>query len=162
MLVLICLESTQNPNLHSHTQICTHLHTEPVGQNSNVIGTSCWAQPMNAKITLGNITPSICEAAFEKYTTIDDSLSEQIQKNSIGVRDFIILSFVCDQDELSIEQISGIVSLSFTKTGDCIGRLANAGLVQYKDGESESDSNRSIYATPAGRVMALRVHGLQD
>ena len=117
---------------------------------------------MNAKIFLGNITPSICEAAFERYTGVDDSLSEQIKKNSIAVREFIILSFVCDQDALSLEQISGILSLSHAEADTCVGRLLNANLVQYSDDDNESDTNRPIHPTPGGRVMVSRVHEQQE
>jgi DNA-binding MarR family transcriptional regulator len=117
---------------------------------------------MNARISLGNITPSICEEAFERFTTVDVSLSEQIKKNGIQVREFIILSFVCDQNELSVEQISSILSLSCAKTKACVCRLEGANLVEYTNNDCDAHGNRSICPTPSGRSMALRVHHPED
>jgi len=111
---------------------------------------------------VSKFSPSICEAVFEQYTQLDDSLSKQIHKNRIEVRDFVILSFICDQDELSVGQISGILNLSRAKTVECIDRLASADLVQYEGGETKPDDNHPICATPAGRLMILRIHSLQD
>jgi DNA-binding MarR family transcriptional regulator len=114
---------------------------------------------MNKKSPLGEITPSICEAAFEEYASLDDSLAELIHRNHIDVRDFIILSFVCDQGELGIEQIAQILGISLSGTGYCIDRLIEADLIQYKDVEEQPDSNRLICLTPSGRLVTLRVHG---
>jgi len=117
---------------------------------------------MNKKSPLGEITPSICEAAFNEYVDLDDTLAKLIQENSIEVRDFIILSFVCDQGELTAEQIAQILGISMTKTGCCIDRLIDAGLIEYSDSENKSDNNHPIRLTPTGRLVTLRIHGHQD
>ena len=116
---------------------------------------------MIKKISLGKITPSICEAAFVEYANLDDSLAELIHKNCIEVRDFIILSFVCDQGELVAEQIAQMLGISLSKTRYCIDRLIEANLIQYKDGKTNTDTDHPICITDAGRLMTLRVHGLQ-
>ena len=112
---------------------------------------------MNKKGTLGDITPSICEAAFAEYAKFDDSLANLIQKNSIETREFIILVYVYDQGALNVEQIAQILCLSSTDTENCIGHLIGADLIQFKNNKSGSDSNRSIQLTSAGRSLTLRV-----
>ena len=119
---------------------------------------------MNIKRPLGDIDSSICEAAFEEYTKLDDSLTELIHKNCIEVRDFVILSFVCDQGALSTEQISQILGLSMEKTRFCIERLIDADLIQYKDKNDDEEANgdHPISLTDTGRMVTLRVHGLPE
>ena len=119
---------------------------------------------MNIKRPLGDIDSSICEAAFEEYTKLDDSLTELIHKNCIEVRDFVILSFVFDQGELSTDQISQILGLSKEKTRFCIERLIDADLIKYKDHNGDDDVNgeHPICLTDTGKMVTLRVHGLQE
>ena len=69
---------------------------------------------MTKKKSLGDITPSICEAVFKEYARLDDSLAELIRENHVQVRDFIILSFVWDQGGLSTEQIAQILGSTLT------------------------------------------------
>ena len=117
---------------------------------------------MNKKSPLGEITPSICEAAFNEYADLDDSLAKLIQENRIEVREFIILSFVCDQGELTAEQIAQILGISMGKTHHCIERLIDAGLIDHASGKSNLDKDHPIRMTPTGRLVTLRIHGRQD
>jgi len=114
---------------------------------------------MTKKKSLGEITPSICEAVFREYAKLDDSLAELIRENHVQVRDFIILSFVWDQGGLSTEQITQILGTTLTETRACIDRLLDSNLVQYIDGHDQSDPSHQIRLTHAGRLVALRVHG---
>ena len=113
---------------------------------------------MKKKSPLGEITPSICEAAFERYTSLDDSVAEMIKKNCVEVRDFIILSFVYDQNELDVRQIARILGLSRTKTRVCVDRLIEANLVEYTDTQSTDSS--PIRLTQTGQQVTLRVHSV--
>ena len=117
---------------------------------------------MSKKSPLGEITPSICEAAFNEYVDLDDSLAKLIQENCIEVRDFIILSFVCDQGELSAGQIAQILGIGLDKTRCCIGRLKEAGLIEISDSGSKSDEDLPIRLTSTGHKVTLRIHGYQD
>ena len=117
---------------------------------------------MTEKRSPGELTPSICEAAFEECTQLDDSMADLIKKNSLDVREFIILSFVGDQGSLSTTQIAHILGLSQEKTGICIGRLIEAGLIQYKDGAKDADGKHQIQVTATGRRLTSRVLALQE
>jgi DNA-binding MarR family transcriptional regulator len=117
---------------------------------------------MNKKSPLGDITPSICGAAFDEFVKHDDSVAELIHKNGIDVRDFIVLSFVCDQGELSITQVAQILGITVARAHGCIDRLAGANLVEYKAGDNRSDTDRPLVLTDTGQLVALRVHGRED
>jgi DNA-binding MarR family transcriptional regulator len=117
---------------------------------------------MNKKGSLGTINPSICEAAFAEYAKLDDSLAKLIQKNSIEIREFIILAYVYNQGVLSTGQIAQILGMSLTNTESCIDRLIGADLIQYSDGKDGSETDRLIQLTSAGRVLTSRVLDSQD
>lgn len=117
---------------------------------------------MKKKSPFADISPSICEAAFERYKSYDDSLAELIKKDCIEVRDFIILSFVHDQGELDVEQITRVLGLSDTTTRYCVDRLIEAGLVRYEQNGDGSAGNPSISLTPTGRMVTQRIHSAQD
>jgi DNA-binding MarR family transcriptional regulator len=117
---------------------------------------------MNKKGTLGDFTPSICEAAFAEYARFDDSLAKLIQKNSMETREFIILVYVYDQGELSLGQVAQILGLSLNNTENCMNHLVGADLIQRKDSKSGCDIEHSIQLTTAGRVLTSKVLGYQD
>lgn len=117
---------------------------------------------MNRKSPLGHLTPSICEAVFDEYAKHDDSLAEQILKSRIEVRHFIILSFICDQESLSIEQISQILGLPMTKTRHYIDHLVDAKMVELGDIDDHSEVSRPMHLTPFGKLVVMRVHNHQD
>jgi DNA-binding MarR family transcriptional regulator len=121
-----------------------------------------WAYSMNKKGSLGAINPSICEAAFAEYAMLDDSLAKLIQKNSIEIREFIVLAYVYNQGVLSTGQIAQILGMSLTNTESCIDRLIGADLIQYSDGKDGSETDRLIQLTSAGRVLTSRVLDSQD
>jgi len=114
---------------------------------------------MSKKQPLGDISPSICEAVFAEYGKLDDSLAELIRDSHIQVRDFIILSFVCDQGGLSTEQIAQILGTTPTETRACIDRLLDSNMIRYTDGHDKSEGDQPICVTPTGRLVAMRVHG---
>ncbi len=117
---------------------------------------------MTEKRPPGELTPSICEAAFEEYVQLDDSLANLIKKNCLDVRDFIILSFVGDQGTLSVAQIAHILGLSPEKTRSCIDRLIEADLIRFEDGVKDADGERQIHLTATGCLVTSRVHSLQE
>jgi hypothetical protein len=117
---------------------------------------------MKRKNSLGHLTPSICEAAFEEYAKLDDTLSELILKNRIGVRHFIILSFICDQESLNAEQICQILGLPMTKTQHYIDHLVEANMVELDGTDGHSEASRPMHLTPFGKLVVTRVHDHQD
>lgn len=83
---------------------------------------------MTKKQSPTEISISICEAALERYSALDDSLAELIRQASIEVRDFMLLSFVCDQGSMSVEQINRALGISPESTRHCVERLIQAQL----------------------------------
>jgi DNA-binding MarR family transcriptional regulator len=105
-----------------------------------------------------NVSKSICEAALERYSKLDDSLAELIRQASIEVRDFMLLSFVCDQGTMSIDQISRALGLSRESTQHCVDRLIMAQLVYYNSNDDAPNGRHGISATTAGRRVTRRIH----
>jgi DNA-binding MarR family transcriptional regulator len=112
---------------------------------------------MNAECQTKNLTPSICEEALENFSKSDDSLADLVAENHIEVRDFMILSFVCDQNEMAIGQLMSALGLSRATVTGCVERLQGAGLVHYSQvGETAEDSDR-VSPTPPGRTITQRI-----
>lgn len=104
-----------------------------------------------------DLTPSICEEALGRFSQSDDSLAGVIENNHIEVRDFMLLSFVCDQNVMSIAQLSGALGLSYQTTIDCVSRLVQAELARAENpGQSWASATR-IVPTGAGRILARRI-----
>lgn len=106
-----------------------------------------------------NVSKSICEAALERYSLADDSLAKLIREASIEVRDFMLLSFVCDQVCMSMEQISRALGLDRSVSQQCIDRLIKAGLLQYEDVDGGVDDNAQVYATSSGYRVCKHILG---
>lgn len=112
---------------------------------------------MNKTRQPGDLTPSICEEALEKFSNSDDSLAELIEENHIEVRDFMILSFVCDQNDLAVEQLMRALGLSRTTIVNCVERLQTAGLVRYSQAGETADSSDRVSPTAPGRTITQRI-----
>lgn len=69
----------------------------------------------------------------------------------------MILSFVCDQSELGVEQLMSALGLSHESVLDCIERLAGADLVVFRQVASVTDPQRYVAPTPAGRTITRRI-----
>jgi len=104
-----------------------------------------------------DLSPSICEEALESFSQSDDSLAKIIEAHNIEVRDFMILSFVCDQSELGIEQLMRAIGLSRQSILDCVERLVSAGLVEYEQVSTSSNPGNCVSPTPAGRTITRRI-----
>ena len=106
-----------------------------------------------------DLTPSICEEALASFSKSDDSLAGVIEQNHIELRDFMILSFICDQNAMSVEQICSALGLSRHTTIDCVGRLMSAGLVDAAIVDEPHASTNRVVPTGAGRTLARRILG---
>jgi len=112
---------------------------------------------MSEKSPTANISPSICEAALKEYHLADNSLAELIKQASIEVRDFMLLSFVSDQDRLCSAQISRAFGFEPEETQSAIDRLLKAQLIEL-DGFAENDrSDQCIRPTDNGRKVCQRI-----
>lgn len=103
------------------------------------------------------LTRSICEEALDRFSHSDDSLAGLIEANNIEVRDFMILSFVCDQNQLAVEQLMRALGLSRESVLDCVERLVQADLVVYRQVATVAEPGNGVSPTSAGRMIARRV-----
>jgi len=106
-----------------------------------------------------DLTPSICEEALERFRRSEDSLAGVLEKNHVEVRDFMVLSFVCDQNGFGVEQLMSALRMSRHSINDCIERLVAAGLGAYENSADGSESPRQVIPTAAGRKLTRRVLG---
>jgi DNA-binding MarR family transcriptional regulator len=103
------------------------------------------------------LQPSISEEALEEFCSPGGSLAKLVEHNGIEVRDFVILSFVCDQRGLAVEQLARVLGLDRSKVVSCIHRLQSAGLVNYRQvGETSADSDR-VTSTAPGCAIARQI-----
>ena len=106
-----------------------------------------------------SLTPSICEEALTGFSESDDSLAGVIEKHHIEVRDFMILSFICDQDTMSVGQLSSALGLSRHTVIDCTSRLIQAQLANAAIPDDPQMSTNRVAPTAAGRILARRILG---
>ena len=104
---------------------------------------------MTQRPNKGDFSPSICEEALNRFSESEDSLAGVIEQHSISVRDFMMLSLVCDQTEMHLGQLGRALGLNNESVVECVGRLLNAGLVKTE--------RETITTTAAGRLIAQRI-----
>jgi DNA-binding MarR family transcriptional regulator len=103
------------------------------------------------------LTPSICEEALESFSKSEDSLAELIEENHIEVRDFMILSFVCDQNELTVDQLTRVLGMSRSTIVHCVERLQGAGLIHYGQAGETAEASDRVAPTAPGRDITERI-----
>ena len=113
---------------------------------------------MNEKDLTATASLSICKAALEEYSLADDTLAELIKKASIEVRDFMLLSFVCDQDRLCADQISRAFGFEPDETRSAIERLLNAKLIELDGFGDHGQTAQCVRPTTNGRKVTEQIH----
>ncbi len=78
-----------------------------------------------------------------------------IEQYSITVRDFMLLSLLCDQESFDADQLERALGLDRRSVGACIERLTDAGLVKHNGTGTEFVAD--VRTTVAGRLLAQRV-----
>lgn len=101
---------------------------------------------------------SICEDALEGFRVAEDTFAGLIESNHIEVRDFMILSFVCDQGAMSIDRIKSALGLSTEMTMHCLSRLLTVELVQFNIDVEAGLTSGVVYPTGLGQSVARRIH----
>ena len=104
-----------------------------------------------------DLTRSICEEALDSFSQSDDSLADLIEDNHIEVRDFMVLSFVCDQKEMAIDQLTRALGLSRSTVVGCVERLQTAGLARYNLVAETAELSDRVVPTTAGRTITNRI-----
>ena len=103
------------------------------------------------------LSTSICEEALSRFSDSDDSLAGMIEQYSITVRDFMLLSLLCDQEALDAEQLERALGLDRPSVGASIERLTDAGLVKHNGLDAGAEYVADIRTTVAGRLVAQRI-----
>ena len=71
----------------------------------------------------------------------------------------MLLSFVCDQGSMSIEQISRALGMDLESTQGCVDRLIMALLVHYKRIGGGTGDNYQVSPTSAGLRVCEQILG---
>lgn len=106
-----------------------------------------------------DLTTSICEEALARFRESDDSLAGMIERHAIEVRDFMLLSLLCDQESFDVDQLERALGLGRESIDRCIARLGNAGLVKHNGAGAEA---LVVRTTAAGRILAQRILSDRD
>jgi DNA-binding MarR family transcriptional regulator len=104
-----------------------------------------------------DLSTSICRAALTSFSKSDDSLAGLIEQYSIKVRDFMLLSLLCDQESLDADQLERALGLTSESIARCIDRLSDAGLVKHDGSGPGSALLTEVRTTVAGRLLTQRV-----
>lgn len=91
---------------------------------------------------------------MSRFSESDDSLGGLIERHAIRVRDFMLLSLLCDQESFDIGQLERAMGLEPEVLEKSINRLAGAGFVKHNGVASNIPEVRT---TAAGRILAQRI-----
>lgn len=108
---------------------------------------------------ISRFTASICEEALQSLLDTDPTLARKIEATGVKVRDFMILSFVCDQDEMRVFQLMKMLGLGRETICACTERLAAAGLLIIERDHENTANNLSYRPTVDGRLVAKKILG---
>jgi len=112
---------------------------------------------MSKKDLTAAVSQSICKAALEEYNLADDTLAELIKKACIEVRDFMLLSFVCDQERLCFDQIDRALGFESDETQHAVERLIQARLIEYDAVDAHDENNPCVRPTDDGLTVCKRI-----
>ena len=115
----------------------------------------------NSKSSVTAPRSSITEETVKQYLKVGDSLAGQIAKHGLRVRDFVLLSFVCDQGSMDIAQLVIALGLGQSSTLSCIDRLGKTGLIRQQTGPDDNDS-LLISATTLGRSVVQKLDAIDE
>ena len=102
------------------------------------------------------LSKSICEEALYEFGRSDDSLAGMIEQYDIRVRDFMLLSLVCDQDCFELDQLGRALGLDRQEVENSASQLIAAGLLR-KDDEAAANRDERVCASDAGRRLSSRI-----
>ena len=116
-----------------------------------------WKTHLTDDGTQAGLSRSICEEALNQFAESDDSLAGVILEHDISVRDFMLLSLVCDQDCFDIDQLQRALGLGNEDVRDSISRLGAAGMVRPDSELPPEKRDQRVCATGGGHEFARRI-----
>ena len=110
---------------------------------------------MNAKSRKNDVSISGMSAAH--FISKDDSLASLLLNHGIKVRDFILLSFLCDQGSMNVARLAHAAGVEPKQTLRGLRRLSAANLV-IREPAAKSDELEAIARlTARGEEIAGRI-----
>jgi len=102
---------------------------------------------------------SISGMSAALFVTKDDSLASLLLNHGIKVRDFILLSFLCDQGPMSILRLARVVGVEPEKTLRALRRLSSANLILLELAPPDDELESIARLTGRGKDIAGRISG---
>ena len=115
----------------------------------------------NSQSSSSDPRTSITKETVEQYFAVGDSLAGLIANHGLRVRDFVLLSFVCDQGPMEIPRLVVDLGLGQSATLSCLDRLEKTGLVRQKTSPHEGDA-LPIVATSLGIEVINRIDAVDQ
>jgi DNA-binding MarR family transcriptional regulator len=101
---------------------------------------------------------SISGRSAELFFARDPSIAKMLRSHGIGVRDFILASFLYDQGPMRVSQLARILSLESDDILRSITRLVAAGLLAENPGETEQLADTVVQLTTRGVDLATHIN----
>jgi hypothetical protein len=93
---------------------------------------------------------------LEKYAQDGESIAGLIQKHGLEVRDFVLLSVICNQGITTTDRLVDLVSLGSDTTMLCLARLTISKLIRPMANDKPA-STPKVRATQRGMLLASRL-----
>ena len=116
-----------------------------------------WKTDVKDERERAGLSTSICEAALNQFGQSDDSLAGVIGEHDISVRDFMLLSLVCDQNCFDIDQLERALGLENDAVTRSVERLSAASLLCPDVDIPETSLDKRVCASEAGKKLARRI-----
>lgn len=100
---------------------------------------------------------SLSGQAIAHAVTDNDSLAAALSESDMTMRDFIVLSFVSDQESITAGRLARLVGMDLQSTQNSIGSLIKVGLLYSDMGVVEEE--RQFVTTDSGNAIAARILG---
>jgi DNA-binding MarR family transcriptional regulator len=102
-----------------------------------------------------SITEAALDAVWETYEKDGDLVLDGLKQHKLGVRDFMVLSFVCDQGHMDVEQLVRSLGITDITANNCIDRLYSNGLISRC---TTKEGLLSICSTPEGKAFIAKAN----
>lgn len=104
------------------------------------------------------VTPKPHEDALESWREAGDSMGGLLERHGIEIREFVILSYLCEHADFTVQQIAEGVSLSATTVDFCVSQLGKARLARQNN-KTEIRQPARMVATRKGKHLVHRAKG---
>ena len=74
----------------------------------------------------------------------------------------MLLSFVCDQNAMTVASLVSALGLSHSTTVSCVERLCDVGMLACDVDPGSGEIHGDITPTPVGRAVTRRIHAATD